>query len=270
MLKKTIKYLFTVAIIFSMSSIAYAQQKEQTPKPEPQYVDFTGLKGKVFEIKNRDSNELVPVLRPLLSGFKGSSIEASRELRTISVRDFPENIATIEDAIKRLDVARSARAADPDVEITIHVLIASNDEGGGNDYPASLKDVITQLKNTFNYKSYKLLTPIVHRTRLNTQQIVGSGNSIYKVAASDKPTLVNYEYRIFQISAESTSTGATSIYIRNFTFQLSGKGADENAVLGEARIDSNLSIRDGEKLVVGSASLRDRAVILVLSAKVIN
>ncbi|MBK7601827.1 MAG: hypothetical protein IPJ07_26200 [Acidobacteria bacterium] len=72
------------------------------------------------------------------------------------------------------------------------------------------------------------------------------------------------------MAMESSSTGAPTINIRNFYFTLEGRGSDEASALGEARIDSNLSIRDGEKLVVGSASLRDRAVILVLSAKVIN
>lgn len=270
MTRRVTQIFLTAALVLFAGIAGQAQQKEQQPKPEPQFVDFTGLKGRVFEIRNRDASELIPVLRPLLSGFKGSQIEASRELKTISVRDFPENIATIEEAIKRLDVPKTSKTADPDLELTIHLLVASNDEDAGNDYPPALKDAVAQLKNTFNYKGYKLLTPILQRTRLNTIGITGSGNTIYKVAASPKTTEVGYRYSAGQISMESTSSGAANINIRNFVFQIIGKGNDELSSLGEARIESNLSIRDGEKLIVGTASLRDRAVILVLTARVIQ
>ena len=83
-----------------------APQAAQAPGSE--YVEATGFKNRVFEIKHRDPSSLVPVLRPLASGFKGATMAASSEYRTLSVRDFPENLATIEEAILALKEERNA------------------------------------------------------------------------------------------------------------------------------------------------------------------
>ena len=40
--------------------------------------------------------------------------------------------------------------------------------------------------------------------------------------------------------------------------------------IGDTRISTRLSVRDGEKVVVGTASLRDKAVILVLMTRVMK
>src|SRR5713226_8221597 len=91
----------------------------------PDYVEEKGFKGKIFEIKYRDPYGLLQVIRPLGSGFKGATISVEQAFKTLTVRDFPENIAAIEEAIKRLDMPEAPRS---DIEFTIHVLIATNAE----------------------------------------------------------------------------------------------------------------------------------------------
>ena len=76
------------------------------------------------------------------------------------MRDFPENIVTMEEAIKRLDTPATPR---PNVELHMHVLIASNAGGSTADMPAELKDVLTQLRGTLNYRNYELAASIVQR-----------------------------------------------------------------------------------------------------------
>src|SRR5262245_17139579 len=61
-----------------------------------------GLQSRVFQVKYRPLEDLLHVLRPLASGVKGTNVSESEEFRTITVRDFPENIADIEGALKRL------------------------------------------------------------------------------------------------------------------------------------------------------------------------
>src|ERR1700730_3175741 len=78
---------------------AFAQQ-QATPAPaksEPDFVTEKGFKSKVFEVKYRDAYTLGTVLRQLGSGFKGASMSSSTEFKTLTVRDFPENLATIEE-----------------------------------------------------------------------------------------------------------------------------------------------------------------------------
>ncbi|HTG17524.1 MAG TPA: hypothetical protein VK747_19915, partial [Blastocatellia bacterium] len=83
-------------------------QSAQTPAGQPapsakgsDYVEEKGFKGRIFEIKYRDPVVLYQVVRPLGSGFKGATVSFDKQYRTLTVRDFPENIAAIEEAIKR-------------------------------------------------------------------------------------------------------------------------------------------------------------------------
>jgi type II secretory pathway component GspD/PulD (secretin) len=94
-------------------------QTAQTPTPSaqpsvapksPDYVEEKGFKGRVFELKYRDPVSLQQIIRPLGSGFKGATMSIDREFKTLTVRDFPENIATIEEAIKRLEYASTSAA----------------------------------------------------------------------------------------------------------------------------------------------------------------
>ncbi len=271
-----------VILILPLTALARQQTPVSRPKPPAAAptTEVANLRGRVIEIRHRESVDLLPVLRPLLSGVKGSVIEASRELRTISIRDFPENIATIEEAIRRLDVPPAPRPVDPDIELTMHILIASDDGAYSENFPPSLRPVVNQLKSSLNYSRYKLLPPILQRTRVNQSNSTlyqGSGSANYNYwidgPYNRSPTVLHqllYQYGYQEISLEAAGSGPAMVLIRNFRFELDGKTDESRAALGNARIASNLSIRDGESLVVGSASLRDRAVIIVLSLRVTN
>src|SRR2546430_8405619 len=157
---KTLLLPLLIVVLFS-AGLGQAQS-QSAPAPTDNYVTNTGFKNRVFEVHNRMPEDLVPVIKLLTSGFKGAQLAASNEFRTITVRDFPENIAAIDEAIKRLDTPETKR---PDIELRMHVLLASNQGGTLSQYPADLKDVIKELQTTLNYKDYYLLTSIVQRTR---------------------------------------------------------------------------------------------------------
>lgn len=253
-----------ILLLAAISVFAQQEQKKEQPKPESQYVDFSGFKGRIYELKHRTPEDLIPVLRALTSGFKGSTINGNNELKTITVRDFPENIATIEEAIKRLDVPRppgAARQAPKDVDITVHVLLASGNEADGNQYPQILKDVVTQLQATLNYKSFQVLTTIVQRTNLRNGMISSTGTT----ALPEKDATA--EYRLLIGNIISFSPDDSSISIGDLSFQISGTNNEISRKFGNADVRTRLNVRPGEKVVVGTATLKDRAVILVLTAK---
>jgi hypothetical protein len=54
------------------------------------------------------------------------------------------------------------------------------------------------------------------------------------------------------------------VRLGNFYFGINGRDGDK------ASVRSDVGVRDGEKVVVGTAGLRDKALILVLSAKLIK
>jgi hypothetical protein len=250
-----------LALALFLVSSAFAQQPAATPRPEPDYVTEKGFKSRIFDVKYRDAAMLAQVLRNLGSGFKGATLQSNSEFRTITVRDFPENLATMEEAIKRLD---TPAAPDSNIELHMHVLIASNAGGGSTDVPAELRDVLTQLRGTLNYRTYELAASIVQRITATDRILQGSGSA---EVPSGAPGTANvsmvYEYYINNLSMIQNATGAPNVQIKEFAFSMA---SDKE----RARITTALNMRDGEKVVVGTASLRNRALVIVLTAKVLN
>jgi hypothetical protein len=243
-------------------------QSQPTPAAADNYVTNSGFKNRVFEVHNRMPEDLLPVIKLLTSGFKGAQLAANNEFRTITVRDFPENIAAIEEAIKRLDTPEVAR---PNIELRMHVLLASNKEGAPNQYPADLKDVITELQKTLSYKDYYLLTSVVQRTRESrgphAGYLEGRGSAEVgwpsAVAGGTEKRISNYQFYANSVALTSSPGGVTEIQLGDFTFSLSVPGT-------EARIHSDVRMRDGEKVVVGTAGFNDKALILVMTARVLK
>ena len=262
-----LRMLAPPAMILALAAATSAQAPAQTqpsPAPADNYVTNTGFKNRIFEVRNRTPEDLIPVLKLLTSGFKGAQVSASNEFRTITARDFPENIAAIEDAIKRLDVPEAAR---PDIELRIHVLLASNAESGLSPFPADLKDVISQLQSTLSYKNYYLLTTVVQRTKDSRGYrpgfLQGDGSAQATSAAGEKQDFT-YRFEANSLDLNPTTGGALAVQLGNFNFSLGTNGGYA------ARIHSDVSMREGEKVVVGTAGLRDKALILVMTARVIK
>lgn len=258
------KLTFIIAIMFAFACAPAVAAQEQQPRPEPQYVENTGFKNRIFEVKNRDPEELLQVIKLLTSGFKGAQVSADRNFKTITVRDFPENIAAVEDALKRLD---TPEAVHPEVELHIHVLIAGNTELGASEVPAELKDVVGQLRSTLNFKNYYLLTSIIQRAKerpgFYPKVISGSGVASMTQPGEPAPREFNYDFEANGLTLGTNANGATTVQLGGFNFGLGGVGT-------HAAIHSDVSVREGEKVVVGTAGLKDKALILVLTAKLIK
>lgn len=236
---------------------------------EPEYVTEK-FATKIIELKHASPNSLAMTLRSLGSGFKGARIDPSEDRKLLVVRDFPENIAAIEEAAKRLDVLAPPMPPKRDVELTLRVLVASNVEGASNDYTADLKEVVKQLQSTFNYKNYSLISSIVQRSRDGN---VLSGNGTIQLGAPLVKEVIDvpYYFQISRLLLLPESAANTKFELRTFQYVLNPRNHPEVAErVGNAAITSDLSFAEGEKVVVGAASLKDKALILVVSAKVIK
>lgn len=273
MLKTTKHILTSFVLVLVVISASFAQQAT-TPAPaaqksEPDFVSEKGFKSRIFEVKYRDPGSLATVLRQLGSGFKGASISANTEFKTLTVRDFPENLATMEEALTRLDTPASPR---PNIELHMHVLIATNSSayvpGPASQVPAELKDVMTQLRGTFNYGNYELATSVIQRLTETPRGLRGKGTA--EISRSPAPAggvILPYEYMINQVTLASTSTGAPIIQIGEFAFTT---GLTSTTMDNRTQVQTALNLRDGEKVVVGTATLGDRALIIVLTAKLVK
>lgn len=266
----------TAALIiaaFSFVPWAFAQQPATTPTPAPQptaartpdYVDSSGFKGKVFDVRHRDPRSLIEALRALGSGFKGATISYSDEFKTLTVRDFPENIAAIEEALKRLD---TPQAAQPDVELRMYVLIASNVDGIPSQYPGDLGDVVKQLQAMLNYKNYSTLATVVQRVRAGSRNIGMNGTAEVSAALLGRQNAGTalYEYRAHDMALVTDSSGGYVVQLGDNEFNFQGNSSE----VGRAHIRTDLTLRNGEKIVVGTTTLGNKGLILVLSARIIK
>ncbi len=261
-------YLVAASAALIFVSGAHAQQNASAPPPPPagdDYATQTNFRNKILEVRHRDALNLLPVLRALGSGIRGATINASREFKTLTVRDFPENIATIEEALKRLDVPVTPQTS---IELRIHVLVASNAAEASNDYPADLRDTVGQLQSTLNFKNYRLVNSLIQRTQEGAS-VSGSGVADFTAPASgNNPVSGAYNFSARSISLDSAARTPV-VQIGEFNFRASFYVTDRQ-IYQDANINTSVSVRDGERVVVGTASLKDKALILVLTARVIK
>lgn len=251
-----------LALVLVIASSSFAQPATTTtPNPSDNYVTEKTFKSKVFDVKYRDPSMLAGVLKQLGSGFKGATIYPSTEFRTLTVRDFPENIATIEEALKRLDTPGVPR---PNIELHMYVVVASNSGTATADVPAELKDVLTQLRTTLNYKNYELAAVVVQRLTETSNVLQGSGIADVSSASPGTPSSPTpYEYYIRNVTLAQNAMGAQTVQIGEFSFRtLTDKDM--------ARVGTALNMRDGEKVVVGTATIRNRALVIVLTATLVK
>lgn len=269
MFSSKLRIIAVIALAFGFTSLTAAQEASAQPQPTPQpdnFVTHTNFKNRVFEVKYRDPDTLTTVLRLLTSGHKGSGVSTNRAFKTITVRDFPENIASVEEALKRLDTPEAPR---PEIEFRMHVLIASNLAGGANQYPADLRDAIGQLQTTLNFKSYYLLTSIIQRAKDRADYapniIQGEGIAQLSLPGDSAPRDFNYHFQANSLTLNTTPAGVTTVQLGSFRFRLDGGDTG-----GKAVVSSDVGLRDGEKVIVGTAGLKDKSLILVMTAKLIK
>jgi hypothetical protein len=146
----------------------------------------------------------------------------------------------------------------------MHVLLASNRVGPtpAGEIPGELKDVITELRGTLTYRNYELITSVLQRLTETNRGLNGSGLAQIPGAQSGVTT-ARYEYMVAHLSFGPSASGAQSIQIQDFTFTLLGEGI-------QGRVQTALNLRDGEKVVVGTATINDRALIVVLIPKIVK
>jgi hypothetical protein len=238
----------------------------------PDFVEEKGFKGKVFTTQHRDPNDLAIAIRPLGSGFKGATITPNRDFKIITVRDFPENIAAIEEALKRLDAPLPPAPPRPDIEFEVHVIVASNDASAAESVPSHLNDVIKQLRTTLKYKGYSLMASSLHRTKDGSDGVNNSGVAESKLFNVSRPqgNPIFYHYSLERPYVEGQSAPAT-IHVRIFNFGMRiplsiGSGVNYENV----GIRTPISLREGEKVVVGTTTIEDKGLVVLLTAKLLK
>ncbi len=262
------KRLIVIIAALLISAAALAQEKSQDKNTE-EYNTTRELQSKVFEVHSRDAREIASSVKLLGSGFKGTALSVNEDLHTITVRDFKENIIAIESAIARLD---QPVADTPNIEMKISVLIGSKTPlAGAESIPEELEPVVKQLQSTLRYAHYGLMTATVQRTKPGLG-INGSGVAeptlLGMTVREGQPIL--YTYNLFQIS--TTSGERPAIDIQNFKFSMRVPitvGATQPIQYQSVGFETPVSVRQNEKVVIGTTTMGDKALIVVVTATVV-
>ncbi|HEX8177542.1 MAG TPA: secretin N-terminal domain-containing protein [Pyrinomonadaceae bacterium] len=264
--------LAVIVLCLAMSSTALGQGTPQSqPSPESP-VARAGLRNRVFEIRHRDPENLLAVIRLLGSGAGGANMSVNNEFNTITVRDFPENIATIEEAIRRLDTPVPPT---PGIEFHVHILIATNTAAATpNPFPLEVSDVVRQLQATLNYKNYSLMTSAVLRSKEGSTGISNKGVADFKLMtsgpASNSPIFYEYTARQIKIDGTTPSTATIQIGAFNFNMRIPVEVTTGQIQFERVGFETPVSMREGEKVVVGTTTMQDKGLIVVLTARIIK
>lgn len=251
-----------------------AAQGADSPKSVPPVpVADLAYQSRLILIHHASPYLLRDILHPMLSAGPGSSSTISAidrdGLRALTVRDFPENIAAIEEAVKRLDIEAPVRRQ---VEFHIHILFASKAVTSDATVPDELEDVLTSLKSTLSYRSYTPVASFVQRAADGAEVVEGQGQAEMAIRtpkgeAQTMPLIL--KWGIYHLAVSNGPDGKPAISFPKFELSAyESLGANQGARL--ASIETNLAMKDGEKVVVGTSMIRDKALIVVLTAKTVE
>jgi hypothetical protein len=248
------------------TAVALAAEKSEA---HAESTDSKTLKTKLFEIKYCEPRSLFQVLGPLASGSGRATMNFNDDFKTITVRDYPENIAAIEEAINRLDKSE-ARSAGSAIEFYVYVLITSNGPLDGADVPAGMADIIGQLGQTLHYKNYALMSSSLQRGKEGAGGLDNSGIADPKVlgiAPGARYNPIFYNYALKRITANGTGPGEP-IRVEQFDFRMrfpvfTQEGHVDYESVGFA---TPVTLRADQKSVVGTTTIGDKAVIVVVTA----
>ena len=256
-----------ISIIIAALLIA-ASVMAQEKKADDDYNTVRELRSKVFELHNREAGDIASSIKLLGSGFKGTGLSINTGMHTITVRDFPENLAAMEGAIARLDHAIPDA---PDIEMKISVLIGSKTPlAGAASVPDELAPVVKQLESTLRYAHYGLMTATIQRTK--------PGNGLEGSGVAE-PTLlgmtvkeglpVMYTYHLRRITASNGERPSIDIDSFNFSMRVPiSVGGSQPTQYQSVGFETPVSIRQNEKVVIGTTTMGDKALIVVVTATV--
>lgn len=275
------KYILWVAFTYcSLTLAAYAQANNEQKKAEEALAPVSNrpMVVKLFDVKHRKPVDLVSAVSVYRSGFQPSQMSFNPELRTISVKDFPENVAAIEEALKRLDVPFPPPPPSPppiSLEFQLHLIAASMTAGEKTTFPKSIENVLPQLQASLKFTSYRYINTAIHRVN-NDGRLEASGvnSSLFPVPSgviNTNETPAFSQYSVGNLRLITDTTGKEFVQIRNFKFGVSVplRLSGNNVQYKDIGINTELTLREGELAVVGTAnaSVADEAIIVVVSVK---
>jgi hypothetical protein len=236
-------------------------------KPDP----FRGVQSdlKFIELKHLMSDHqrlerVIQVVRKLDNS--PTQIVYDSQLKTLALKGSPQDIARIEELLRRFDIPeRETRARQ--IQLTIHMVEATEQPAAQpSTLPSNLTSAIEQIRTAFGYKGFRLIDTIMLQGR------GGSGTELTGLL----PITATREGEKTFFSARYAGVGYVesqkTLFVTGFRFNIRiPVTSGENVTYGDSGISTDLSIRDDQKLVLGKLSkdqMPGSGVFLILTSKV--
>jgi Bacterial type II/III secretion system short domain len=227
------------------------------------------------DVAPKTVRKLIPVkyvnacqVRGLLASYMGyeqvgkfqvsGQVQCDENLRTLVVSGPDAMVATYEEALKKLDVPPT------DFELTVYLISSSSQSG--DQLPDALGSTAKQLHGVFAYKGYQLLGVSVLRGRDGQR-----GSTAGTISKDGKNATYSLHYDRASVSGDAPKT--VNLHDLNLTLQSrTGTLTDGKPVFQETGLQTDIDVRDGQKVVVGKSDLNngESPLILVVTAKVVE
>jgi hypothetical protein len=244
-------------LMFSLAINGLAQvekKSEQVEKSfEPKYLQ--GDRG----------NRAIQFVSRIMAGR--ARIEWDPVLRQVVIFGSADHVAHAEELLRKFDVPEVRKPAKT-FEFTIYLVGAYVDPAStrGGPMPADLDSVVKEMRSACAYRAFRLLDTIPVSTRTTSRMTEYDG--ILPVTAVGAGT--RYFYKVLIDSPQLLDDGKT-VLTPEFKFTVDIPSPSSGVKAGESGIRSDLTVREGQKVVLGKIRLDDgdNAVFLVVTVKIV-
>ena len=135
--------------------------------------------------------------------------------------------------------------------------------------PKELDSVVTQLKNAFAFKNYRLMDVLTLRARTGQRAQTTSAGAMVEMGTSGHQPATT----VFHLNSVSVATDGTTIHLEGMSTEIrmplsTGGNSFQMQTLG---LNSDVDIKEGQKVVVGRVGVSNgQALFLVLVARVVS
>lgn len=263
--------IFFIPLLFVLITMAAFAQSDESRKEQPTgQQSGRSLVSKVFDVKHRNPESLMNVVNVFVSGQ--GRITFSRELKTIMIRDLAENVAAVEDALKRFDVPEQSPVS---LEFQLHLIAASMGQQEKTPELEKLGPALVQLRSALKFSNYRYINSTINRVsnggRIESTGVSGTLFPAPQGVSNTPDRPLFYQYTIGPVRLTQDVSGKDSVQIENFRFGVSVpvKVSADNTQYKDIGIITPLSLREGETVVVGTANVSgtDEAIVVIISVK---
>jgi hypothetical protein len=247
------KFIVLLSVCFVLTGVCFSHQSN---------VEKQKLQNEIVEIKYIDAAWALSLLRPYMSSYgKLNQIQGTNK---VVIEDTPEIVGKILAILNDVDIKPS------DLQFDVNLVLGTTGDVSDADLVKELKNdpVLQELQNLLKYKAFRTLDSSLLKVQDNSR-------SSHRIGGKGINLRLDLNPRYIQNGNDS---GSFQVDLRLSQYQgFKPDGSERILTL----IDTNLTLKSGEKTVVGISNLsyapreaageeEDTALILILSGKVLK